>query len=292
MGMMYSEVLHIAQHIKTLGINGRCLSFGRQAIWFDIARCVRLLVESGHMELKENGDLFPLHPHTAQRVVAALENDDFRNRLKPYPHYRDLDWMKADWVDDAFLQACLGFETYHTLDATDYEDCDILYDLNRADIGNHIDAPYDLVMDTGTMEHVFMTQHFLKNIFDSVRVGGYVIQCCPTNNHIDHGFYQFSPTLFHDYYRANQYEIIDLRLFGREKDYANAARFAVDIPYASGCLDEVAFGGFDDRLYTTFLLARKTARTTWDAIPQQGVYDGNIWDGKEAATGRAESDSG
>ena len=281
MGIMFTEAVQFAKLIKQYDIHGRCLSFGRQVIWFDIKRCIQLLVATGHMELKENGDLFPLHPATAENVIRMLEQDDYKTKLKAYPHYIDLDWIKADWVDDAFLQAGFGFETYHTLDATTYEHCDVLYDLNCANIKDSIAEPYDLVMDTGTMEHVFLTQNYLKNIFDSLKVGGYVIHCSPTNNHIDHGFFQFSPTLFHDYYRANKYELIDIRLFGREKDYANATHFARDIPYSFGCLDDVAFGGFDDRLYTTFVLARKTAHSTWDAIPQQGVYNENIWDGKE-----------
>ncbi|MGA1868173.1 MAG: hypothetical protein ACMUJM_06455 [bacterium] len=67
---------------------------------------------------------------------------------------------------------------------------------------------YDLVLDTGTLKHIFETRKVFKHLNMALKEEGYIIQMVPSNNYVDHGFYQFSPTLLADYYACNNYEII------------------------------------------------------------------------------------
>jgi len=57
---------------------------------------------------------------------------------------------------------------------------------------------YDLIIDGGTIEHIFDTKTYLENLIMLARVGGEVIISTPTNNYCNHGFYQFSPTFISD----------------------------------------------------------------------------------------------
>ena len=53
-----------------------------------------------------------------------------------------------------------------------------------------------MVVDGGTLEHVFDYPTALRNAMRMVRVGGHLILNAPVNNFPGHGFYQISPELF------------------------------------------------------------------------------------------------
>jgi hypothetical protein len=111
--------------------------------------------------------------------------------------------------------------------------------------------------------------NLLRNIFEALVVDGIVIHHSPTNNFVDHGFYQFSPTLYVDYYSANGFADIDV----------SVARIVNGVTttktYHSGLLADLPAGGRPNEIYGTFgtrCTARKLATTTFDRIPQQGEY--------------------
>ena len=121
----------------------------------------------------------------------------------------------------------LGFSDVVATDANDFEDADFLFDLNDEKVPDVHRGVYDLVIDSGTLEHVFHLPNALRNVVNFASDGGRVIHLSPSSNHIDHGFYMFSPTLFWDFYSVNEQEIIAPR---------------VSYPSASG------IGGSSDRL--------------------------------------------
>jgi len=171
-------------------------------------------------------------------------------------------------ITDIDLFGALGFSTIKALDIGYHERADYLYDLNGANLDSVLDRQFDLVFDGGTMEHIFHVPNCFKNIFDSLKIGGCVFHMSPGNNHFDHGFYQFCPTLFYDYYRANGYTILDATIYSHLPE-GGAWTFQ---PYTPRSLDAIAFGGLDARMYGTMLVARKTRRSTYDVVPQQGFY--------------------
>lgn len=57
------------------------------------------------------------------------------------------------------------------------------------------------------MEHVFHAPNVLASVHEFLSVNGRAIHNTPASNSIDHGFYSFSPCLYHEYYTANGYEI-------------------------------------------------------------------------------------
>jgi SAM-dependent methyltransferase len=55
---------------------------------------------------------------------------------------------------------------------------------------------FSVVLDSGSLEHVFNFPTAIKNCMEMVRPGGHFLGITPCNNFMGHGFYQFSPELF------------------------------------------------------------------------------------------------
>ena len=68
-------------------------------------------------------------------------------------------------------------------------------------------ATFDIVYDGGALEHIFNAPQALQNMLLLCKVGGYIIHSNPLNI-FNHGFYNFNPTLYHDFYTQNGHEIV------------------------------------------------------------------------------------
>lgn len=111
------------------------------------------------------------------------------------------------------LLRLLGAEQVHSLDASDYEGATHLHDLNRQP-PDPLAAAYTVVLDGGSLEHVFNFPRALKSCMEMVAVGGHFLAITPANNFMGHGFYQFSPELFLSVFvEANGYRLEQLIAF-------------------------------------------------------------------------------
>lgn len=131
----------------------------------------------------------------------------------------------------------LGFGTVEGIDFYPDEKPTHVIDLN-VPVPRSMWGQYDLVYDGGTAEHCFAAAEVFCNALRLVRPGGRVIHHLPINNWVDHGFYQFSPTLFFDFYNANGCDDLSLSLHfaqkGREKFISYRPGRDVDLPYSLG----------------------------------------------------------
>jgi len=159
----------------------------------------------------------------------------------------------------------LGFETVESIDVYDAESPTHVLDLNRP-VPAALHGRYDLVYDGGTLEHCFSTSEALSNAVRLVKPGGRVIHHVPLNNWIDHGFYQFSPTLFFDFYQSNGFDDLSMALhfMGRRREsyLPYDPRDGGRLPYS--------FGGAGKT--PVFFGARKTAAPAEAVFPIQGRY--------------------
>lgn len=167
------------------------------------------------------------------------------------------------------LFSALGFATIESIDYSDYEGATHVFDLNQPDLPDTLKAHYDVVLDSGTLEHVFHVPNALTNIGAMTKIGGRIILQTPSSNHFDHGFYMFSPTLFFDYFTANRFKIESFYIIRYSPDPA----VMWDVyQYHPRDWDDVQCGGLDGNPYLLFIVATKTAQSTSDVIPQQGFY--------------------
>lgn len=129
---------------------------------------------------------------------------------------------------------------------------------------------HDFIYDGGTIEHIFHVPNVMENIADTLKVGGTILHHSPTNNYVDHGFYQFSPTFFLDYYAANGFTDIAIRV-GRD-----GKGFWSEIDYVPGIMNK-HIAALDDAIYQTECIAKKDERSSGDRVPKQGFYR-DEWD--------------
>lgn len=168
-------------------------------------------------------------------------------------------------VSQDVLFRMLGFDAVESVDVYDAESPTHLLDLNRP-VPAALHGKFDLVYDGGTLEHCFSTAEALSNAARLARPGGRVIHHVPLNNWIDHGFYQFSPTLFLDFYEANGFDELSMKFHfmrgARESWVPYEPRDRGRLPYS--------FGGKTKALL--FFAARKAEARAEIVFPLQGRY--------------------
>lgn len=179
---------------------------------------------------------------------------------------------------EAFLKK-LGAAEVRSFDASPYEHATDVHDFNLP-LDESLKNYFDLVIDGGSLEHVFNFPVAMRNCMEMVKVGGHFIALTPSNNFLGHGFYQFSPELFFRIFTAdNGFEPVRVMLF---EDAPDTKWFEVVDPEA-----------IKSRVYLinaspTYLaiIARKVASVPlFTVTPQQSDYAA-MW--SAAKTGAAE----
>lgn len=159
----------------------------------------------------------------------------------------------------------LGYTAVESIDVYPAESPTHVLDLNRP-LPASLLGRFDLVYDGGTTEHCFSVPDVLGNAARLLRTGGRIIHHLPLNNWVDHGFYQFSPTLLFDFYGANGFADPALLLHfssrGRESYIAYDPRSDGMLPYSLG----------GNRQVMGFFTATKVAAVEPVEFPIQGRY--------------------
>jgi hypothetical protein len=108
---------------------------------------------------------------------------------------------------DRFFTECLGVSHINTLDYSPYEGADILHDLNKP-VSESLRERFDVVVEAGSLEHVFHFPIAVANLMQMTKVGGTIFASTVSNNLCGHGFYQFSPELIFRVFSAeNGFEL-------------------------------------------------------------------------------------
>jgi len=113
---------------------------------------------------------------------------------------------------DNFLRIFLGAKEVKSLDYSDYEGCDIVHDMNKP-ISSKYHEVFDVVIDGGSLEHIFNFPIAIENCMKMVKKEGSIFMFSLANNHLGHGFYQFSPELFFRiFHQTNGFRIKEIIL--------------------------------------------------------------------------------
>jgi len=125
------------------------------------------------------------------------------------------DVLKINKEGKKYIHAATFFEflgitkdNYFDIDKFAFDKPQIIHDLQYP-IDHKFDNYFNFVIDSGTIEHIFDVKSVMENIVRVTKVGGYVLQIVPAQGFLNHGFYQFSPTLFYDFYTNNGFEVIE-----------------------------------------------------------------------------------
>ena len=178
-------------------------------------------------------------------------------------------------VHQSELFEMLGFETVDSIDYYADERPSHVLDLNEP-VPATMEGQYSLVYDGGTMEHCFDPPRVLRNAVLLAKPGGTVVHHVPMNNWVNHGFYQFSPTLFFDFYASCGFEDMTMKIHLKSKQGEGFLNYDPrrdpPLPYATGARHRCLI----------FFSARKSAQSNslLSERPIQGRYRATFGDEK------------
>jgi hypothetical protein len=167
---------------------------------------------------------------------------------------------------DEILKA-FGLRRLEHMDVFRDEGATIIHDLNLP-IDEALRNQFEVVLDNGTLEHIFNVPQALENCAALCGIGGHVIMIGPANNFCGHGFFQFSPELFY-------------RTFCESNGFSNAKVWLLDYGVRNRNISVVDPATRKSRLefinssqIVMLGMARKTQdkKPFWTDWPQQSDY--------------------
>jgi hypothetical protein len=188
MGMLKAHIHLLAMETPRHPIKGRVLTLGQQSIYATVPEVRKILERRG----------------IAPPELAA--GFDTANKI---PAWRGTWWDRN--TNAQTVLTLLGAKEVVVTDVSDYEGATLLLDLNNP-APEEQSGQYDVILDIGTLEHLFDVPTALANLSKMLKTGGELILILPASNAIDHGFYSFSPTLLFDYFKANGFDNFDCYL--------------------------------------------------------------------------------
>ena len=208
-----------------------------------------------------------------------MSREDFMIAASDFNFNLNTDYKSMDAFDFFHM---IGVEKVSALDISDYEGCDIIFDLNSEMPPEQYIGKFDFVIDGGTLEHVFNQYNAINNINALVAERGYVYHMLPCAGFIDHGFYSFSPTYFRDVYaKKNGWDLCELNFFIKETDdFSSAGSISQDCRLFRTIWEEEKYV----RKYLQFAavqircIAQKICDVNKKISPAQGIYNNRVID--------------
>jgi hypothetical protein len=247
---------------------------------------IRLLMREGNRK-KFTGKVLQLGKQlviaTEESIERLAEEEKFElSEPRCDPGYFDSPYPGVIGISDEYLFQRLGFDVVDSLDKSSFEGANVIHDMNcLLDRGFKNIGSYDLIIDGGTIEHIFHTPNALKNIFDLLVVDGRVIHLSPVNM-INHGYYNFATFFFEEYYAANEFLINECGVIKIPDENNNDRWLYTSCDKSSQFMRSLNQTLFDGAVFGLNFIATKTNNSTGDKVPQQGVYVGT-WDSSKAS---------
>lgn len=187
MGLTAPSLKLILLLSKKYDFKGPLLTFGNQDIYADIEMIKKWLKEYKlpYLSSKKN------------YKSTSLDLKQINSESENFIHAKTF-----------FEQIGIKEKDYYDVDKFDFDQPKIIHDLEKP-FNKKYNNFFNLIIDSGTLEHIFDIKSVMANTVKITKIGGYVLQIIPANNYLNHGFYQLSPTFFYDFYTANGFKIIE-----------------------------------------------------------------------------------
>lgn len=187
MGLNSPALKYIISRAKKYNFKGPVLTYGNQDIYANIE------------SLKSWSKEYKLKPNNFTKVVSSTSSGlkDISNQSKTFVHAKTF-----------FNLLGIKDKDYYDVDKFNFDKPKILHDL-EIPFSKKYKNFFNLIVDSGTLEHIFDIKSVMVNTVNITKLGGYVIHLIPTNNFLNHGFYQINPTFFYDFYTANGFKVVE-----------------------------------------------------------------------------------
>lgn len=111
--------------------------------------------------------------------------------------------------DENYSVRSLLRDRYHIMNYKDIDIngvADVWLDLNKPLDGEYVNSA-NVILNGGTLEHVFDVAQALKNIHAMLKEGGCLIHLVPVS-WFNHGYYNFNPMFFREVAAVNKYQLL------------------------------------------------------------------------------------
>lgn len=160
----------------------------------------------------------------------------------------------------------LGATQVDSFDFSDYEQATFTHDFN-APLPEQYKNKYTLVIDGGSLEHIFNFPVAIQNCMEMTQLKGHFISITPSNNNFGHGFYQFSPELFYRVLHPNNGFKVNAMYYYDDK-FSSSWMSVVDPDVVRKRVTLI-----NDKPVMLILLAERTEmKTMFSQTPQQSDY--------------------
>lgn len=251
MGIAATYAKLLFRYKDKYGLKGNCLTMGKQDVLISKAE-LQSIVDSSRQVLGCSSGTF------SRKDTLAAANSSI---------------LVQESMDDRYFFESLGITSVDSLDASYFEGADYVFDMNDTGLFDAIGKKFDLVFEGGTAEHVFHIPNYFANIADIVEVGGKIVQFLPVNNMVDHGFYQFSPTMLHSFYEVNGFTILEMTLIFASDAHVNECEWR---SYQPGEFDTMDKSLLKDCYMMIGIVVQKETHSTAHIIPQQRIYQNDL----------------
>ena len=144
-----------------------------------------------------------------------------------------------------------GLEKVYSVDLFD-ANADYQWDLNLP-IPTKFENGFKVVVDIGTLEHIFDTHQCLENYFRLVAPGGLFVLVTCVNGYFRHGFHVFNPEMILNALEKNGFQIL-------YKKFTTSTGIEINDPSLQGNI-------------LIWVVAKKTKKVSKFIIPQQGYWE-------------------
>ena len=141
--------------------------------------------------------------------LISIFGEEFVNKIPEEPMTDAVRaWHKSSLpkiFDPLWILKHFGFESV-IFDLISHRGIETIVDLNEP-ITNLYSEQFDLVIDTGTLEHCFNVGQAFKNICSTVKKDGVFITAAPVSK-LNHGYWNFGTIVHADGFTQNGFEIL------------------------------------------------------------------------------------
>jgi len=187
MGLNSPALKYIISRSKKYNFKGPVLTYGNQDIYANINS---LKTWAKELKIKPNN-------FTTVSPATSTGLNNINKQSKSFVHAKTF-----------FNLIGIKDKEYYDVDKFNFDKPKILHDL-EIPFSKKYNNFFNLIIDSGTLEHIFDIKSVMANTVNITKLGGYVLQFIPTNNFLNHGFYQINPTFFYDFYTTNGFKVIE-----------------------------------------------------------------------------------
>lgn len=233
----------LAQEHEYKPITGNVITLGRQLIGMTHGEAITVLKGQGM---------------TIDREAIEATRNSVESRVR---YAEGMGYL----TDQAFFRL-FGLDRVYSFDVTDYEDCDIVHDLNKP-IPDELKGTYDFIIDGGTFDHLVDIKQCFINVIDMLKPNGRIFMWNAASNFTGAAYLSFGPDFFEDYFVINRFN--DTKVYIAEGESIGQL-YDWDMYYFDS---EDGYEHFpSDKIQMVIVMAEKASDATNDAIPLQAQY--------------------